>query len=170
MEIIRDPAQQSGQSSFIGFLSNIGIWLWVSSAAICFFSAMTNSLGIKGSQRELLFLVGLLSMTLAVDDFFLIHDRYINQKLCYLSYAILALSLLVRHYKAIIKIDVFPFLLAGLLLALSILADLTQNYIPLSYSHVQVVEEGFKFIGAAIWLYFSCCIASSCSKPLTRRN
>ena len=29
MEILRDPAQLSGQSSFLGFVSNIGIWLWV---------------------------------------------------------------------------------------------------------------------------------------------
>ncbi|MFK5972418.1 MAG: hypothetical protein QM485_03975, partial [Flavobacteriaceae bacterium] len=34
MEILRDPAQQSGASSFLGFLSNIGIWLWISSAAL----------------------------------------------------------------------------------------------------------------------------------------
>ena len=34
MEILRDPAQQSGASSFLGFVSNIGVWLWVSSFAI----------------------------------------------------------------------------------------------------------------------------------------
>ena len=28
-EIVRDPAQQTGLSSFLGFVSNIGVWLWV---------------------------------------------------------------------------------------------------------------------------------------------
>jgi hypothetical protein len=156
MEILRDPAQQSGQSSFLGFLSNIGIWLWISSSAICFFSANAA----KGNQRELLLLVGMLSMILAIDDFFMIHDRYVNQKLCYLTYAILAGALLARHQKKIMEINGSAFLLAGLLLALSILTDLTQKQNPLGYVCTQVFEEAFKFIGVATWLYFSCCIAS----------
>ncbi|MRU16666.1 hypothetical protein FDP25_14590 [Roseovarius sp. A21] len=36
VEILRDPAQLTEQSSFLGFLSNVGSWLWVSAAAICF--------------------------------------------------------------------------------------------------------------------------------------
>lgn len=161
IEILRDPAQQSGQSSFLGFVSNIGIWLWISSAAICFFSALTYDLAANDRRKELLFLVGMLSMILAIDDFFMIHDRYVNEKICYLAYAFCAGMLLVRHYKKIIEIDGFSFLLAGLLLALSILTDLApQEHIPLEYEHIQVFEEGFKFIGAATWLYFSCRIAS----------
>lgn len=160
IEILRDPVQQSGQSSFLGFVSNIGIWLWVSAAAISLFSAVNNNLEVKKNRRELLFLVGLLSIVLAVDDFFLIHDRYIDQNLCYAFYAIIAVTLLIRHYKEIIKIDLSSFLLAGILLALSILVDLSQDFIPLPYNFVQVFEEGFKFIGAATWLYFSGRIAS----------
>ena len=171
IEVLRDPAQQSGQSSFLGFVSNIGVWLWVSSAAILFYSTITTGdLVTKGGQRELLFLVGILSTILAVDDFFMIHDRYINQKICYLTYAVCAGFLLIRHYKTIIEIEGFAFLLAGLLLALSILTDLTQNHIPLHYSYVQVFEEGFKFIGGAIWLYFSFRIASFRKTPSRVRN
>lgn len=170
VEVLRDPAQQSGQSSFLGFLSNIGVWIWISAAAICIFSAINFSLEFKGRRRNLLFLVGALSIFIAVDDFFLIHDRYINEKLCYFVYAVLAVTLLVRHYNEIIKIDISSFLLAGLLLALSILVDLVQRYIPLPYGYIQVVEEGFKFTGAATWLYFSCRIASLHSKSFTERN
>jgi len=84
MQIIRDPAQQSGASSFLGFLSNIGIWLWVSSAAICFFTILTRKTKLNKNHKELIFLAGILSITLAFDDFFLIHDRYIDQNICYL--------------------------------------------------------------------------------------
>ncbi len=160
IEVLRDPAQQSGQSSFLGFLSNIGIWLWVSSVAICFFSALTYKFITTGRHKELLFLVGMFSMILAIDDFFMLHDRYVDQNLCYLMYAFFAGTLLVRHHKEILEIDGFSFLLAGLLLALSIFTDLIQEHIPLKYAYVQVFEEGFKFVGAATWLYFSYCIAS----------
>lgn len=167
MEILRDPAQQSGKSSFLGFLSNAGIWLWVSSAAICIFSAFNfQGTEVDGKHKELLFLTGALSLILAIDDFYMIHDRYVNQKICYLAYAILAGSLMLRHFFKIIEINGFVFLLAGTLLALSIFTDLIQSHIPLSYSQTQILEEGFKFVGAATWLYFSCCISSR--KPLFR--
>jgi hypothetical protein len=161
MEIIRDSAQQNDVSSFIGFLSNIGVWLWVASAAICtfivFFIPTTN----QKSLKELLILTGLLSISLAIDDFFMIHDRYINQNYCYLAYAIIASLILIRSYKSILETEASVFLLAGFLLASSILTDLIQYYIPLSYHHVQIIEEGFKFTGAATWLYFNVRVAQS---------
>ena len=159
MEIIRDPAQQSGASSFLGFLSSIGIWLWVSSAAISFFFFLVSNQYAKNKFRELFFLTGMLSIFLAVDDFFMIHDRYVDQKICYITYAIFLASLGLRHFKMIISIEGFAFIVAGTFLALSILTDLTQEYIPMRYSYVQIFEEGFKFIGAATWLYFNSRVA-----------
>ena len=91
-QILRDPAQQSGASSFLGFVTTIGIWLWVSSAAICCFSLLSGA--ARGQSR---------------------HTE---------------------------------------LLASSILVDMKQRKIPFDYYHVQLVEEGCKFIGAALWLYF----------------
>ncbi|MCK5310814.1 MAG: hypothetical protein KAJ62_01815 [Desulfobacteraceae bacterium] len=161
IEILRDPAQQSGQSNFLGFLSSIGVWLWVSSAAICFYSSTIKTVIIKDSRRELLILLGILSFILAVDDFFMIHDRHGSEKWCYVLYAFFSGSLLLRHYKTIIEVDGFAFLLACFLLALSILTDRFQGNIFSSYSYGQVFEEGFKFIGAGIWLYFCCRVASS---------
>ncbi len=161
MEILRDPAQQTGQSSFLGFVSNIGIWLWVSSTAICFYGAMIKTVIVKDSRRELLILLGMLSLLLAVDDFFMIHDRHGNEKWMYILYAFFAGSLLLRQYKTIIEVDGFAFLLAGFLLALSIATDVFQGKIFSSYKFSQVFEEGFKFVGAGIWLYFICRVASS---------
>ena len=154
MEILRDPAQQTEVSSLLGFLSNIGIWLWVSSAAISFFYVLSNFNSGDKRDRELLFLAGMLSMVLAIDDFFMIHDRYVNQYICYTVYAIFAVSLFVRHFNRIIEIEGFAFLLAGLSLALSILTDHFQYEVPIGYGITQILEEGFKFMGAATWLYF----------------
>jgi hypothetical protein len=160
MEILRDPAQQSGASSLLGFISNIGIWLWVSSTAICFFTILTSDDRLTAQRKELLFLAGTLSFLLAIDDFFLIHDRYINQNLCYLTYCVFALLLLWRHYETIFAIEGLAFLLAGSFLGLSIFTDLVQSHIPIHYSYVQIVEEGFKFLGGATWLYFNARVSS----------
>ncbi|MFK5971737.1 MAG: hypothetical protein QM485_00480, partial [Flavobacteriaceae bacterium] len=100
---------------------------------------------------------------------FMIHDRYVNQKICYLIYAIFAGFLFIRHFKKIIKTEGFAFLLAGTFLASSIVTDLIQSKIPLEYRYIQVIEEGFKFIGAATWLYFIGRVASSLLVPTTER-
>jgi len=160
MEIVRDFAQQMHKSSFLGFLSSIGTWLWVSSVAIALFGFFTLKNEVLFRQRELLLLLGVFSLLLAVDDFFMIHDRYINQNICYATYAILALAMMSRHYKIIIEINAFAFIFAGMLLAASIFTDLIQDDIPFRYSHIQRVEEGFKFTGAATWLYFVALVAS----------
>jgi hypothetical protein len=78
-----------------------------------------------------------------------------------LVYAILASALLLRHNKQTLEIEGFAFLMAGSLLALSVVTDLIQSHIPLQYTHTQVIEEGFKFTGAATWLYFNARITSS---------
>lgn len=153
-EILRDPAQQLDFSSFLGFVSNIGVWLWVSSVALCCYSLATCRPRSASGSTELVILLGLFSLLLAVDDFFLLHERYVYQKGIFLFYAIFALTLLVRHHRKIIEIDGFSFLLAGILLALSVLVDIDQRKIPLDYAHVQLIEEGCKFVGAAIWLFF----------------
>jgi hypothetical protein len=168
MEIIRDFAQQMDKSSFLGFLSSIGTWLWVSATAIAFFGFLTVKSPKTYRHRELLFLLGVFSFLLAFDDFFMIHDRYINQNICYGTYAFLAIALLVRHYKTIIEINGFGFIFAGILLALSIFTDLIQDDLPFRYSNIQIVEEGFKFTGGATWLFFIALVASYC--PDTKRK
>lgn len=159
-EIVRDPAQQARHSSFLGFVSNIGVWLWVSSAVVCLFSAGVGGFTTGQKQKQLLILVGLLSLVLAVDDFFLLHDRYLPEKAVFISYAIFAITLLIRYFRDIMEIEGVSFLLAGGLLAASIFTDLNQRKLPLDYGQVQTIEEGFKFVGAASWLYFSYRLAS----------
>lgn len=155
MEIIRDTAQITEHSSFLGFLSNIGIWLWISSVAICFFVVLSRKAELGKEHLQLLILSGLLSLLLAVDDFFMIHDRYVNQYICYFVYIVFAGFLLLKHYRTILIIAPMAFLLMGLFLMASIGTDTIQRFLPFEYSNTQIFEEGFKFLGAATWLYFN---------------
>lgn len=72
----------------------------------------------------------------------------------------MALAILALHYKDIIEIDGFSFLLAGGLLAGSIGTDVIQGYLPFGYETTQIFEEGCKFAGAVSWFYFTCVVAS----------
>lgn len=160
LEVLRDPAQTKNESSFIGFLSNIGVWMWVSAAAIGLFTVSTQRFEHYPRQRLLLLVLGLFSAALALDDFFLIHDRYINQRIVYGFYALCALTLLTVMFKTIVAIDGLAFVLAGSLLASSILTDQSQPLFQSSYMQLQIIEEAFKFCGAATWLYFICRVAA----------
>ncbi len=159
VEVLRDVAQQTGQSSFLGFLSSIGTWLWVSAAAICLFAARFHPGRPGRTQGRLLRLLGWFSLVLAVDDFFLIHDRYIAEGILLPLYAIFILTVAQRYWGIISAIDKPAFLMTGALLAASILVDAVQENLPMSYGASQVLEEGFKFVGAAAWMYFCAAIA-----------
>lgn len=162
IEILRDTAQLTNHSSFLGFLSNIGVWLWVSALAICGFGVIYSKLTLKDYLFQLLILLGFLTAFLLVDDFFMIHDRYIDQRLCHLFYSIFLLVILLKYFRGIVEIDGFAFLLSGAFLSLSVLIDLTEDILPLQYQYSQIFEEGFKFLGITGWLYFCSRLSSHC--------
>ena len=154
-QIIRDPAQNLNHSSFMGFVSSIGSWVWLSAGIVCLFSASVGGRTTDKKHMELLVLMGIVSVILAVDDFFLLHDRYLPQKAVFLFYAVYTITLLIRYFRTIMEIDGWTFLMAGGLLAASIFTDTSQRKIPLEYMQVQVIEDGFKFVGAVTWFYFN---------------
>jgi hypothetical protein len=81
VESLRNLAQQTGQSSFLGFLSSMGAWFWVAVSALCLFGAALQNAagGYSGGHAALLCGLGIFSLVLAVGDFFLIHHRYITE-------------------------------------------------------------------------------------------
>ena len=105
-------------------------------------------------------LKGLFSLTLAVDDFIMLHDHYINQNFCFVVYVALSTGILVRYWKILFTFDGLIFLIAGFLLALSIAIHFIQPRFKPFYNVLQLAEEGSKFIGAATWLYFNCRLAT----------
>ncbi len=135
-------------------LSNLGVILWAGVSAITLFAS--NPTLIKNRPyRKFLLLGGLLSMLLCLDDLFLIHDQQqVNQDILYTSYIILGLFLILKFSNLIKKVDFISFIFATFLLALSMISDIFQDFFPISYETVQILEEGFKFIGIACWLYF----------------
>ncbi len=153
--LIVDSADVAQRAPYIGFFSNVGILLWVATSAVCLFACRAEGKDeSKCERRQLLQAGGLLTLALAVDDFFLIHDMLVPQTLCYGIYAAAALFILVKFHRMILEIDGGLFLIAGVCLAGSIMVDLLQNRLPIPYTATQIVEEGLKFVGVVAWSLF----------------
>ena len=153
--VLRDLAQTCGYPIGVGMISNIGILLWGAATSICLFT--TFSQNINSDSSKLLLLGGLFSGLLCIDDFFLLHDRYIGPDFLNLTYLAISIFLLVRFRRLLKKIGLFNLIISILFLGLSIFFDgVIQQIFNQSYEITQLIEEGFKFLGIACWLNFWC--------------
>ena len=153
--VVRDLAQTCGYPIGVGMISNIGILLWGAAASICLFT--TSSENINRESSKLLLIGGLFSGLLCIDDFFLLHDRYIGPDFLNLTYLSISIFLLVRFQTILKNVGLFNLVISILFLGLSIFFDgVIQQIFNQSYELTQLIEEGFKFIGIACWLNFWC--------------
>jgi hypothetical protein len=153
--VVRDLAQTCGYPIGVGMISNIGILLWGAAASICLFTTFSGCINKESSK--LLLLGGIFSGLLCIDDFFLLHDRYIGPDFLNVTYLSISIFLLVRFQKILKSIGLFNLIISILFLGLSIFFDgVIQQVFNQSYELTQLVEEGFKFIGITCWLNFWC--------------
>ena len=154
--VVRDLAQTCGYPIGVGMISNIGILFWGAASSICLFTKFSVNIISKESSK-LLLLGGLFSCLLCIDDFFLLHDRYIGQDFLNLTYLVISIFLLVRFRKILKKIGFFNLIISILFLGLSIFFDgVIQQIFNQRYELTQLFEEGFKFLGIVCWLNFWC--------------
>ena len=126
-----------------------------SSCIYLFFTTFLES--INRELSKLLLLGGLFSGLLCIDDFFLLHDRYVGPDFLNLTYLAISIFLLVRFRMILKKIGIFNLIISMLFLGLSIFFDgVIQQIFNQSYELTQLIEEWFKFIGIACWLNFWC--------------
>ena len=153
--VVRDLAQTCGYPIGVGMISNIGILLWGAAASICLFTSCSEIINRESSR--LLLLGGIFSSLLCIDDFFLLHDRYIGPDFLNVTYLSISIFLLVRFQRILKNIGLFNLIISILFLGLSIFFDgVIQQVFNQSYELTQLIEEGFKFIGITCWLNFWC--------------
>ena len=151
--VVRDLALTCGYHIGVGMISNIGILLWASSGAITLFVSIS-----KLAEREiakLLLMGGIFSAILCIDDFFLLHDRYLGPDFLNITYLTMTILMLIKFWKVLLKIKILPLIISLLFLSLSVFLDsILQQLLSENYELIQLYEEFFKFLGIACWLNF----------------
>ncbi len=164
-QLTRDPNAIFDAPLYIGFLSQVGIFIWAAAAMICLYSSQLLPADERHTEeRHYFFRAGCLLLLLGLDDAFLLHEQFfpfigIPENLMYVTYAGLMLSLLLR-FSRLIRQTQYPLLLAGLFcFSVSVGLDLLQ----LENIDNFLVEDSAKLTGILCWLCYFSHTAYSCT-------
>ncbi|MEL7144399.1 MAG: hypothetical protein AAGL08_19550 [Cyanobacteria bacterium J06573_11] len=166
--MVRDPVYVLDGHPIIGMQSNIGVLAWFAGASIGLFCAALLHSNAKNhppaenptrqhhEAASFLWRFGLITLWLALDDLFLIHEYLsegvlgISELPIYLVYAIVVAWQVVRFRKYILRSQALPLLLGAIaFFALSILSDLLLTGWD-QFGRI-FFEDGFKLLGIVSW-------------------
>lgn len=150
--LVRDLHQICASSILVGFISNIGILFWCTTASICLFTAFSNL--CLNKFKYFLITGGLLTTILLLDDFFLIHDRYVKEEIMYVFYFVSLIIICFKFRNILLKIDSKLLILSTVFFLLSLFFDITLQKLIFNYEFSQIGEELFKFLGIGFWANF----------------
>lgn len=174
--LVRDPlvvAREAPKccSVYYGVVSNLGVILWMVTAAVCLFTAALAFAAGADRSRKVFFLAGgLFTLWLGLDDFFLVHEEVlpyfgIPQLATYSAYAATGIVYLLACWRFILGgSNRLPlFVMAGIGLAGSMGVD------ALVHSEASVwvfLEDALKFVGIAFWSGFHVAAALAVAEDL----
>lgn len=156
-DLMRDPNAVSHKPFYVGLFSQLGMFIWAASTAICFFVAgYLHKTQHDKNLTKFFIASGFITLMLALDDGFMLHEAFfpeflgISEKIVYLFYMLIIASYLLYFFSFIIKSDFILLVAAFAFFALSIVID-TVNALPIN---IYLIEDGFKMIGIISWLAF----------------
>lgn len=149
-----DLAAIYGAHPFEGILSNIGILLWCTTAAICIFSFIISN----SRSRATYFLLwsGIITTILLIDDLFQLHEAIlpwyfkISESAVYGGYILLITGYLIWFWREIIQTDYNYLAIACIFLGFSVAGDMVLPQEGIAY----LVEDGFKIFGIVSWFFY----------------
>lgn len=154
--LLRDPNAYARAHPLTGALSTLTVWLWVASATVCLCAPA------ELAEIRLLHSAGALSLYMALDDAFQIHEDLAQRYLGLPEKAVLGLLALAiaahlwQHRSALLQSAQRRCLLLSLAaLAGSVLADqLGSRLWRLGPDGQMLLEDALKAAGACFWLCF----------------
>lgn len=156
-KLAKDPAQVIEFEPYIGMLSNWGALLWMATAVICLFSAIVlKKYNSPIGPWRFIFISGILSFMLAIDDLFLLHDEVlprifdIRESFFYLLYLVLIISYLAFFLRQIQQHDYILFWFAIFLLAFSRRFFMLLPFL----KEFKTAGDMLKYFGIVFWLAF----------------
>lgn len=156
-KLAKDAAEVIGYPAYFGLLASWSSMLWMATAAICLFTvAVIWRVSPDRAARRFLLFSGLLSLALAVDDLYLLHDRILpkligtSENVFYMLYLFLMIGYLIVFFRQIIRFDYILFWTAFFFLAFS---RGFYNLVP-SLREYYTANDMLKYFGIVFWLAF----------------
>lgn len=152
----RDPASIASFHPLTGFLSNVGVLLWCSATAVCFFTSSVFKYYKEQRSHMFFFASALLSLILMIDDLFMIHDYifpvhlHLSEELFYLFLGVLTLSYLIYFAWYILNTNYLLLFFALSFFSLSMGIDVILHGI----KGFLFIEDAFKLYGIGCWLAY----------------
>lgn len=155
-QFVRDPNSISNAPFYNGFYSQLGLFMWFASAALCFFMAhVASAVQLQRHLKGFFIASGAIGLLLGLDDAFLLHEEVfpalgLPEAMVMLLYGVAVFVFLIRYMKFIFTT---PFAILGcafFFLALSVGYDMI---LPEQY-HSYAIEDGAKMAGIMAWFYY----------------
>lgn len=143
--------------AYYGFVSNLGIVVWIAAAAICLFAGAVL-FSDNGLNRPAVFCLsaGLVTGWLAIDDLFLVHEAVLQklgvpQPVTYGAYAVMVLAYLWFNHREILAHRFSVLAVGAFFMGVSVLVDVLIH----AEGPVMVMtEDGTKLLGMCGWAVF----------------
>lgn len=161
----RDVFSVTKVPPIVGFLSNLGAFVWCAALSVIMFSIYCSKNSASVRMLGFLYLSAVLTGWILLDDFFQMHDYWfiligINENDAYIGLAIVLILYIVIFFRIIIKTNYILFLLALTFLFFSFVFDIIQHFYGFGKTGGRwyvFLEDAPKWIGACFWAsyYFS---------------
>lgn len=150
-ELMRDPTSIHGMSPLIGLFSNLGIFVMFCAGGAAVFASRHAR-----RRQGLLRAAGLLTLVVAFDDFFMVHDYFVpgllglDELFFLVPLGLAAGAVFVVYRRELASREHAALWLALALLSASIAVDVLVPFSP----RAVLVEDGFKFVGLCLWALY----------------
>ncbi len=168
--LTRDPTAVLGGRCYIGLVSTAGLLVWAAAAGVCFLAAALLA-GSDNRARRFLLASGGVTLFLALDDAFLIHEEILcvhlglSQSLIYGIYILVIAVYLLSFAGFILRTDFLVLLLAVFFLGLSLGLDVLSDHFDHTSDLETFVEDMLKLTGILFWLSYLARVSySKCQK------
>lgn len=154
--LTKDIAALGELTAYAGLLSQIGLIMWGSAAAVLIFTMIHfYDRILEGGTRAFFISSIAVTLILFLDDGFMLHESFfpsigIPEKAAYLSYLVALLVYLTVFVKRILETEYVLLLLALAFFALSMMIDVLSGF---GFTSI-ILEDSTKFAGIVAWMFY----------------
>jgi hypothetical protein len=165
--LLRDPVTVRGGRFYDGLLSNLGVLIWCTTAAVSLFRGAELRARRPGDPlARFLLYAGALTVMLTLDDLFLIHEDvmpeylHVPERVYFLTYVVAMLGYLAIGWPHILRTDAPIFVLAMGFFAVSLFVDQLRElriyaaWMGNDHTVARIIEDGAKLFGIVCWAVF----------------